>query len=130
MAERGNMKKYEIEILFNERKRVGMNLYELMRERGYTKISFSKAVNISRPTLNHLFEGEISSITTFEKHIEKINETLKIRNVDLMRDKNSITADVTVSYSWNEPEGRKQNKKEKEMFEVLESLINLCDYYY
>lgn len=124
------MEHYEIEILFSERKRVGMNLYEIMKERGYTKISFSKAVNISRPTLNHLFEGEISSITTFEKHIEKINETLKVRDVDLMRERSNFSPAISVSYSCNEPESHRQSKKEKEMFEVLESLINLCDYYY
>lgn len=60
------MDKNRIEILFSERKKVGINLFEIMKEQGYTKISFSKRVNISRPTLNHLFEGEISSITTFE----------------------------------------------------------------
>lgn len=124
------MEHYEIEILFSERKRVGMNLYELMRERGYTKISFSKAVNISRPTLNHLFEGEISSITTFEKHIEKINEVLRVQKTELMKDCNFERPQPSVSYSWNEPETHRQSKREEEMFEVLESLINLCDYYY
>ena len=124
------MEHFEIEILFSERKRVGMNLYEIMKERGYTKISFSKAVNISRPTLNLLFEGEISSITTFEKHIDKINETLRVQNVDLMRDRKREAIEDMVSYSWNEPEIYEQKKKEKEMFDVLESLINLCDYYY
>jgi len=124
------MEHYEIEILFSERKRVGMNLYELMRERGYTKISFSKAVNISRPTLNHLFEGEISSITTFEKHIKKINEVLRVQKTELMKDWNFERPELSVSYSWNEPENHRQSKREEEMFEVLESLINLCDYYY
>lgn len=124
------MKNHEIEILFSERKKVGMNLYELMKERGYTKISFSKAVNISRPTLNHLFEGEISSITTFEKHIQKISEVLKIDRADLMNNRNYVISEASVSYSWNEPDGREQNEKEREMFDVLESLIDLCDYYY
>ena len=39
------MDKNRIEILFSERKKVGINLFEIMKEQGYTKISFSKRVN-------------------------------------------------------------------------------------
>ena len=81
------MDKNRIEILFSERKKVGINLFEIMKEQGYTKISFSKRVNISRPTLNHLFEGEISSITTFEKYLRRIQDALQVEEQDLMSER-------------------------------------------
>lgn len=124
------MNKYEIEILFNERKKVGTNLYEIMKERGYTKISFSQSVNISRPTLNHLFEGEINSITTFEKHIEKISAELKIDEKDLIADRVPDGISFQAAYCSNEPENYIPEKNAEDMFDILRSLIDLCDFYY
>lgn len=124
------MDKYNIEILFNERKMVGTNLCEIIKERGYTKISFSKAVNISRPTLNHLFEGEINSITTFEKHIDKISAALNMKEMDLLVNRRPVELSYQVVYSSNEPDNYRPGVVEMDMFEILRSLIDLCDFYY
>lgn len=120
----------EYEVLFSERKKVGANLFEIIKERGYTKISFAKAVNISRPTLNHLFEGEINSITTFEKHIEKINSVLNIELNELMIGREEVLPAYQVVFSSNTPESYEAGDNEKEMFDILDSLIDLCDFYY
>lgn len=124
------MDKNTIEILFSERKKTGTNLYEIMKEQGYTKISFSKKVNISRPTLNHLFEGEISSITTFEKYLDRIRDVLQIPEHELMADRRTAKEGLQAAFSRNEPEDYNPKEQEREMFEILEDLINLCDYYY
>lgn len=124
------MDKNRIEILFSERKKVGINLFEIMKEQGYTKISFSKRVNISRPTLNHLFEGEISSITTFEKYLRRIQDVLQVEEQDLMSERRTAREGLQAVFSCNEPEDYHPGEKEREMFEVLGDLINLCDFYY
>lgn len=124
------MKKNDMEELFRERKFIGQNLLEIIKEKGYTKISFSQEVNISRPTLNHLFEGEINSKTTFEKHIKKISAVLGIETDDLMLKRNMNYVSRYVMYSRNEPEKYIPEVDEKEQFEVLEDLLRLCEFYY
>ncbi|XCP86665.1 helix-turn-helix transcriptional regulator [Roseburia hominis] len=124
------MNYYNIEILFDERKRVGANLFEIIKEKGYTKISFSKAAGISRPTLNHLFEGEINSVTTFEKHIEKVRAVLGIGEQELMVERCGEQPILTAAFSCNELEKCIPNRNEREMFEILKGLLNLCDFYY
>lgn len=129
-GERSRMDRYTVEILFGERKKVGANLYEIMKEQGYTKISFSKKINISRPTLNHLFEGEISSITTFEKYLDKIQDVLQIQEQELMIYRPVENLGLRAAFSRNEPEDYIPDKEEQEMFEILGDLMNLCDFYY
>lgn len=124
------MDKNTIEILFSERKKVGLNLFEIMKEQGYTKISFSNKVKISRPTLNHLFEGEISSITIFEKYLDKIRDVLQVQEQELLVDRQAARGELQAAFSCNEPEGYYPGEREKEMLGILEDLINLCDFYY
>jgi len=124
----GYMTQYEL--LFSERKKIGKNLYEILKQKGYTKISFSKKVNISRPTLDHLFEGEINSITTFEKHLKKISAELEVEISELLMPRKENFVENSVVYSNNEPKDYVAGNVEKELFDVLESLIDLCDLYY
>ena len=128
MEKGGYMTQYEL--LFSERKKIGKNLYEILKQKGYTKISFSKKVNISRPTLDHLFEGEINSITTFEKHLKKISAELEVEISELLMPRKENFVENSVVYSNNEPKDYVAGNVEKELFDVLESLIDLCDLYY
>ena len=93
------MDKNTIEILFSERKKVGLNLFEIMKEQGYTKISFSNRVKISRPTLNHLFEGEISSITTFEKYLDRIRDVLQVQEQEFLVGRRTAIGELQVAFS-------------------------------
>jgi len=119
----GYMTQYEL--LFSERKKIGKNLYEILKQKGYTKISFSKKVNISRPTLDHLFEGEINSITTFEKHLKKISAELEVEISELLMPRKENFVENSVVYSNNEPKDYVAGNVEKELFDVLEGLIDL-----
>ena len=70
--------------LFEQRSRVAYKLKECIRDRGYTKISFSKKAEISRPTLDRLLNGSIDSKTTFDRHLKKILKMLNMSADDLM----------------------------------------------
>lgn len=120
----------QYEILFMEKKLVGNNLFQIMKEKGYTKISLSKASSISRPTLDRLFEGEINSITTFEKHVEKLKTVLEIEMEHLTTRREYLDSYYQVAYSANQPKNYVLSRTEEEMFEILDSLIDLCDFYY
>ena len=65
------------------------NLLEVLKRQGYTKVSFSKAADISRPTLNSIIgdkiNSKINSMTTFEKHICKILNVLDVNKDDLVK---------------------------------------------
>lgn len=114
--------------LFNERKRVGKNINEIMKDKGHTKISFSKITGITRPTLNKLFNGEITSEVTFIKHVSKIMKAINITAQDILSYK--CNKSVEVYYSNNSPKNHELNEDAKEMFNILEDIIHLCELYY
>ncbi|MDK2823235.1 MAG: hypothetical protein PWP71_1153, partial [Clostridia bacterium] len=68
-----------MELLFENRKLIGENILNIIKDNGYTKFSFSRLTNISRPTLDKLIKGEVDSLATFKTHIQKI---LDSQNMD------------------------------------------------
>lgn len=72
--------------LFEQRILVGKKLKDCIRDSGFTKISFSKKADISRPTLDRLLSGTVDNKSTFDRHIQKI---LKVLN---------MTVDQLLSY--------------------------------
>ena len=68
-----------IELLFENRKLIGENILNIIKDNGYTKSSFSRLTTISRPTLDKLIKGEVDNLSTFRTHISKI---LKSQDMD------------------------------------------------
>jgi transcriptional regulator with XRE-family HTH domain len=64
--------------LFKEQKKIGEHLTKYIRLNGYSKSSFSNLTGISRPTLNLILSGDVTSPTTFENHMEKITKSLEL----------------------------------------------------
>ena len=63
---------YEVGDLFDKRSVVGARLEEILSEQGYSKSKFCKMCGISRPTIDKLLSGNLTSKANFEKHISKI----------------------------------------------------------
>lgn len=124
------MERKEYEELFQKRELVGNNLLDILRKQGYTKVSFSKAADISRPTLNNIIDGKINSVTIFEKHICKILKVLNINKDDLVKKVQPKDEACHALYSCNEPVDYLPTKLEVEMKSILEDLLNLCEIYY
>ena len=119
-----------IDSLFDNRKSIGPKLLEIMKSKGHTKVSFSKLTGISRPTLNSLFKGETDSKTTFTTHITKIIETVNITLEEIINyNENKIIENVAV-FSDNAPTEHNFEPKTKEMFNVLDGILHLCELYY
>jgi len=70
--------------LFFKRSVLGAKLEEKLSELGYTKTHFSKACGISRPTLDKILTGNISSKTNYEKHLAKVFGCLSITPEELL----------------------------------------------
>ena len=69
---------YDLKDLFDKRSVVGAKLEDLLVEQGFTKAGFCKECGISRPTLDKLLAGNITSKANFEKHMKKILSVLSI----------------------------------------------------
>lgn len=74
---------YDIEDLFDKRCVIGANLEQILEERNYTKAELCKKAGVSRPTLDKLLAGTLTSKTNYEKHISKILDCLSI-NPDIL----------------------------------------------
>ena len=72
--------KYDMsfDALFEQRILVGKKLKDCIRDSGFTKISFSKKADISRPTLDRLLSGTVDNKSTFDRHIQKILNVLNM----------------------------------------------------
>lgn len=70
--------------LFFMKSVVGAKLEKLLEERNMTKSGFCREVHISRPTLDKILGGDISSITNYEKHLTKILDYLQITPDELI----------------------------------------------
>lgn len=64
--------------IYNRRNLIGQNLLTYIRMKGYSKSSFAKLTEISRPTLNQIFSGESPNGTHYNEQIEKISRKLKL----------------------------------------------------
>ena len=115
--------------LFEMRKLTGTKLKGYIRSNGFSKVSFCKKTEISRPTLDKILNGEIDSKSTFDKHLNKILASLSIDPDTLMRFSQRVQS-VDAVYSQNAPVDYQMNDKAKMEYDRLQDILNLCSIYY
>lgn len=69
---------YTIEDLFDKRSIVGSKLEQVFEQRRYTKARICRESGISRPTLDKILSGMLTSKANYEKHIAKILGVLSL----------------------------------------------------
>lgn len=69
---------YSVEDLFDKRDAVGPRLEQIIKQKGYTKIMVCQDIGISRPTLDKILWGRLTSKTNFVKHTAKILNYLNL----------------------------------------------------
>lgn len=117
--------------LFEQRVLVAEKLKNCIRDMGYTKVSFSKETDISRPTLDRLLSGTIDNKSTFEKHLQKILFVLNMTVDELLFYSPALEQKyVEVVYSLNAPDGYKMNEKAEKQYNLLMDVLDLCTIYY
>ena len=102
--------------LFEQRILVGSKLKECIRDLGYTKVSFASKADISRPTLDKLLNGEINNKSSFNRHLKKILKLLNMTVEDLMLYSSALN--------------KIMSDTEKEQYNLLLDIIDLCTIYY
>ena len=119
------------ERMFLKRGDIGRQILQFIKGEGYTKSSFAKMIDLSRPTLNKIIEGDIPSETTFETHINKILQSLSITLEDLINYKNPYEVDtIKVAYSNNSPKDYVRSKNAINTLDILDSVLDLYEIYY
>lgn len=121
----------KFDILFEQRTIVAEKLKECIRDLGFTKVSFSKKTDISRPTLDRLLNGTIDNKTTFDKHLQKILAVLNMDADELLLYTAKIERQkVEAVYSFNAPQGYAMSEKAEKQYHLLMDILDLCTIYY
>ena len=117
--------------LFEQRSLVASKLKDVIRDMGYTKVSFASKADISRPTLDRLLNGSIDNKRSFDRHLQKILRLLNMTVEDLML-YHSVPKKVSTAtvYSQNAPMNHEMSDKAKKQYDFLLDLIDLCAIYY
>ena len=116
--------------LFEQRSLVASKLKDCMRDKGYTKISFAKKAEISRPTLDKLLSGCIDNKTTFDRHLQKILKMMNMTVDELMLYSAQQSRPVMAVYSQNAPEDHEMSNTARKQYDLLLDIIDLCAIYY
>ena len=116
--------------MFEHRNLVASKLKDCIRDKGYTKVSFARKAEISRPTLDRLLCGSIDNKTTFDRHLQKILKMLQMSVDDFMFYSDRQSKSVSAVYSQNAPEDHKMSEKACKQYELLLDIIELCSIYY
>ena len=116
--------------LFEQRNIVAVKLKECLRDRGFTKVSFAKKTDISRPTLDKILSGNIDSKTTFDRHMQKIMKSLDMSIEDLMFYSSKKERHAMTVYSQNMPENHEMSEKAKKQYDLMLDVVDLCSIYY
>lgn len=120
-----------LDALFEKRMLLAEKLKSCIRDSGYTKVSFSKKTDISRPTLDRLLNGTIDNKSTFEKHLQKILIALDMTADELLfcSPAEEIKKAEAV-YSSNAPENYAMGEKAKKQYGLLMDVLDICTIYY
>lgn len=102
---------------------VSLKLKECIRDKGYTKVSFTSKANISRFDLEKMLEGTVENKSTFDNHLQKIMKVLNMTVEDLVLYQSVSTRAV---YSQNVH----MNNQAKKQYNLLLDIIDLCAIYY
>ena len=116
--------------LFEQRRLVASKLKDCMRDKGYTKVSFAKKAEISRPTLDKLLNGSIDSKATFDRHLQKILKMMNMSVDELMLYSAQKSKSVMAVYSQNAPEDHEMSNTARKQYDLLMDIIDLCAIYY
>lgn len=81
---------FDYDELFDMRCNIGAKLEALMKAKGYTKAHLSKEVGISRPTLDKMLNGLITSQVNFKRHLRKILDHFHMTPDELMGSSNHL----------------------------------------
>lgn len=119
------------DVLFEQRTLVAEKLKDCIRDSGFTKVSFCKKTDISRPTLDRLLNGSVDNKSTFDKHLKKILLVLDMTVDELLFYNSAMEVEkVEAVYCLNAPDDYTMSEKAKKQYGLLLDVLDLCTIYY
>lgn len=120
-----------VRVNFEQREQIGNKILQIIKGEGYTKSSFAKMVDISRPTLNQIIDGKTPSETTFMTQINKVIEGLGMTLEEIINYKNKESSNSKViAYSDNSPKDHVLNDRAINTLDILDNVLDLYEIYY
>ena len=121
--------KMRFDELFEMRKLTGTKLKDYIRSNGFSKVSFCKKTEISRPTLDKILNGEIDNKSTFNKDLNKFLTGLNM-DLDTLMESSPRVQSVDAMCSQNAQTDYQMNDKAKVGYDLLQDILKLCSVYY
>ena len=119
------------DVLFEQRTLVAEKLKDCIRDSGFTKVSFCKKTDISRPTLDRLLNGSVDNKSTFDKQLKKILLVLDMTVDELLFYNSAMEVEkVEAVYSLNAPDDYTMSEKAEKQYGLLLDVLDLCTIYY
>ncbi|MEK4290417.1 hypothetical protein [Paenibacillus sp. FSL P4-0502] len=109
---------------FDHRETIAKNLITFLRMKGYSKLSFSKLTDISRPTVDLILKGEGLEYEQYNKQIGKII------NIFDLPDNYLINPFISLAPTTNNCSNDfLDSERESQVKELLDGLDNILDIY-
>lgn len=116
-----------IQLLYDNRELVGYNVLNAIKKSGHTKKSFSNKSGIEIVEINMLTCGCIDNVVDFEEVLTRICKYLESDSIDSLIVESEGFNKYIDSLGCTE---RPLSKEVKEMYMILDGILNLCDIYY
>lgn len=117
--------------LFLNKETIAENLGMFIRLKGYSKSSFAKKVNISRPTLDQLLEGQSPNETAFLKQLEKIAQAFQLSKASFLSPPQFEQTYATRSLQFSDhlAHTKERTPHNQKLLEDLEDLLDIATLY-
>lgn len=117
--------------LFLNKEIIAENLGMFIRLKGYSKSSFAKKVNVSRPTLDQLLEGQSPNETTFLKQLEKIAEAFQLSKESFLSPPQieQTYAATSLQFSDHLEHTKDRTPQNQQLLDDLENLLDIATLY-
>lgn len=109
---------------YDHREMIAKNLVTFLRLKGYSKLSFAKLSEISRPIIDQIIKGESLDSQLYNKQIEKINKSFKLPDNYFITSHRSITPTTYIH-----TDQYVDSERTPEVKELLDGLYNVLDIY-
>ena len=117
--------------LFLNKETIAENLAMFIRLKGYSKSSFAKKTNISRPTLDQILDGQSPNEKTFMKQIEKIATAFQLTQ-DYFLTPPQIEQTYkapSLQFSDHFSETKERTQQNQQLLEDLDDLLDIASLY-
>lgn len=108
---------------FENQETIAKNLILFMREKGYSRLSFSKLTGISRPEIDPLLSGESNNTSSYNSYIMLINQKFQLSEDYFLRTKMDSIPPTSSAHTGRSPEIQILHDELNNMMEIYSMYI-------